>query len=62
MTAIMDTKLREKLMEEKKLDLKKTIDTIKQITYERNNRKTTIPEALISHRKKGASTESGNIR
>ena len=52
MTAITDTKLRDKLMKEKKLELKKTIEMIKQNTYERKNRKNTIPEALISNREK----------
>ena len=52
MTAITDTKLRDKLMEEKKLELKKTIEMIKQNTYERKNRKNTIPEVLISNREK----------
>ena len=52
MTAITDTKLRDKIMKEKKLELKKTIEMIKQNTYERKNRKNTIPEALISHREK----------
>ena len=50
MTAITDTKLRDKLMKEKKFELKKTIEMIKQNTYERNNRKNTIPEALITSR------------
>ena len=52
MTAITDTKLRDKLMKEKKLELKKTIEMTKQNTYERKNRKNTIPEALILHREK----------
>ena len=52
MTAITDTKLRDKLLKEKKLELKKTIEMIKQNTYERKNRKNTIPEVLISHREK----------
>ena len=52
MTAITDTKLRDKLMKEKKLKLKKTIEMIKQNTYERKNRKNTIPEALITNRGK----------
>ena len=52
MTAITYTKLRDKLMKEKRLELKKTIKMIKQNTYERKNRKNTIPEALISHREK----------
>ena len=38
---------------------------IKQNTYERKNRKNTIPEALISHRekekKRRADTKNGNI-
>ena len=52
MTAITDTKLRDKLMKEKKLELKRTIEMIIQNTYERKNRKNTIPEALILHREK----------
>ena len=52
MTAITDTKLRDKIMKEKKLELMKTIEMIKQNTYERKNRKNTIPEALISNREK----------
>ena len=52
MTAITDTKLRDKLMKGKKLELKQTIEMIKQNTYERKNRKNTVPEALISHREK----------
>ena len=39
-------------MKEKKLELKKTIEMIKQNTYERKNRKNTIPEDLISNREK----------
>ena len=49
MTAITDTKRRDKLMIEKKLKLKKTIEREKQNTSERKNRKNTIPEALISN-------------
>ena len=52
MTALTDTKLRDKLMKEKKLELKKTIEMIKQNTYERENRNNTIPEASISNREK----------
>ena len=52
MTAITDTKLHDKLMKEKKLELKKTIEMIKQNIYERKSRKNTIPEAMISHREK----------
>ena len=52
MTAITDTKLRDKLMRDKKLELKKTIEMIKQNKYERKNRKNTKPEALITSREK----------
>ena len=38
--------------ERKKLELKKTIEMIKQNTYERKNRKNTIPEALITSRER----------
>ena len=47
MTAITDKKLRDKLMKEKTLEMKKTIEMIKQNTYEKKNKKNTIPEALI---------------
>ena len=65
MTAITDTKLRIKLMKENKIELKKTIEMIKQNTYERKNRKHTIPEALISSREKNkrrTNTKKGTIR
>ena len=52
MAAITDTKLQDKLMKEKKCELKKTIEMIKQNTYEKKNQENTIPEALISHREK----------
>ena len=51
-TRTTDTKLRDKLLKEKKLELKKTIEIIKQNTYERKNQKNTIPEDLISNREK----------
>ena len=35
-------------MKEKTLELKKTIELIRQNTYEKKNKKNTIPEALIS--------------
>ena len=47
-TVITDKKLRDKIMKEKTLELKKIIELIKQNTYEKNNKKNTIPEALIS--------------
>ena len=40
MTAITDKKLRDKMMKEKTLELKKTIELIKQNTYEKKNKKT----------------------
>ena len=40
MTAITDTKLRDEMMKEKTLELKETIELIKQNTYERKTRKT----------------------
>ena len=52
MTAITDTKLRDKLMKKKKLELKKTIEMIEQNTYERKNRINIIPEAHITNREK----------
>ena len=65
MTAITDKKLRDKLKKEKKLELKKTIEMIKQNTYERKDRKNTIPEASILHREKEikrTDTKNGKIR
>ena len=52
MTAITDKKLRDKLMKEKKPEMKKTIEMIQQNTYEKKNNKNTILEALISNREK----------
>ena len=51
MTAITDKKLRDKIMKEKTLEMKKIIDLIKQNTYEKKNKKNTIP-ALISTKEK----------
>ena len=48
MTAITDKKLQDKIMKEKTLEQKKIIELIKQKTYEKKNKKNTIPEALIS--------------
>ena len=47
MTPTTDRKLREKMIEEKKLELKKTIEKIKQNTYEKKSKRNTIPEVLI---------------
>ena len=55
MTAITDKtdkKLRDKIKKEKTLELKKVIELIKQNTYEKKNKKNTIPEALISTKEK----------
>ena len=52
MTAITDKKLRDKIMKEKTLELKKISELIKQNTYEKKNKKNTIPEALISSKEK----------
>ena len=48
MNSITDKKLRDKLMKQPKADMKKTIELIKQDTYDRKHKKNTIPEALIS--------------
>ena len=60
MTAITDKKLRDKIMKEKTLELKKIIELIKQNTYEKKNKKNTIPEALISTKEKNQSREWKN--
>ena len=52
MTAITDKKLRDKIMKEKTLEMKKIIDLIKQNTYKKENKKNTIPEALLSTKEK----------
>ena len=52
MTAITDEKLRDKIMKVKTLGLKKLIELIKLNTYEKKNKKNTIPEALISTKEK----------
>ena len=51
MTAVIDKKLRDKIMEEKILELKKIIEIIKLNTYEKKNKKNTTPEDLISTKK-----------
>ena len=53
MTAITYKKLRDKLMQEKTAEMKKTIEMINQITYEKKNNKNTIPEAFLSNQEKG---------
>ena len=55
MTAITDKRRRDKLTKENTLELKKTIELVKQNTYEKKNKKNTIiPEALISTKEKQA--------
>ena len=39
-------------MKEKTLEMKKTIEMIKQNTYEKKNKKNTIPEVLITTKEK----------
>ena len=51
-TSSTDRKLRDKLLKEKDLDVPKVVDQIQQNTYDRKNKKNTIPEALISNREK----------
>ena len=51
-TAITDKKLRDKIVKEKSLELKKIFELIKQNTYEKKNKKNTIPEGLISTKEK----------
>ena len=57
MTANTDTKIRDKLMKEKMLELKKTIEMIKQNTWGKIG-KNTIPEAMVSNREKKIKEES----
>ena len=52
MTAITVKKLRDKLMKEKTLEMKKTIEMIIQNAYEKKNKKNTVPEALITTKEK----------
>ena len=53
MTAITDKKLRDKIIvKEKTLELKKEIELIKLNTYEKKNKKNTIPKFLISTKEK----------
>ena len=52
MTAITDKKLRDKIMKETTLELKKVMELIKQNTYEKKNKTNTIPEAFISIKEK----------
>ena len=66
MTAITDKKLRDKLMKEKTLEMKKTIKMIKQSTYEKKQEK--YNTRSINHNKRKAdnqrrtNTENGEIR
>ena len=66
MTAITDKKLRDKLMKEKTLEMKKTIEMIKQNTYEKKQEK--YNTRSINHNKRKTddqrrtNTKSGEIR
>ena len=66
MTAITDTKLQDKLLKEKKLELKKTIEMIKQNTYKRKNPekpRTGSPDHKPRKRnKRRTNTKNGAIR
>ena len=61
MTAITYKKLRNKLMK-KTLEPKKTIELIKQNTYEKKNKENTIPWALISAKGKHTIKEKPILR
>ena len=50
-TSITDKKLREKLIREKTLNLKTTIELIKQDSYDRRHKQSTIPPALAKDKK-----------
>ena len=52
MTTITDRKLRDKLMKEKKPEMKKTIEMIKQNTYEKKNDKNNTGSTNIEPRKR----------
>ena len=49
-TSITDKKLREKLIREKTLDLKTTMDLVTQDSYEKRHRQSTIPPALAKEK------------
>ena len=59
LTAITDEKRQENLLKEEKPALKKTIEMIKQITYEKKNSKNTIPKAYqtVMNKSKNQSKE-----
>ena len=64
MTAVTDTKLRDKLMKEKKLELKKTIEMIKQNTYQKKSEKHHTGSSDIKPRKRNkrrTNTSNGKI-
>ena len=52
MTANTNKKLRDKIKKEKTPEMKKIIELIKQNTYEKKNKKNTIPGALMSTKEK----------
>ena len=56
-TSITYRKLRDKLLKEKYLDIPKVVEQIQQNTYDRKNKKNTIPEALTSNPEKDIKEE-----
>ena len=66
MTAITDKKLRDRMMKEKTLELKKTIELIKQNTNEKKTRKNNTVGIDFGkrkkHNKRGTDTKNGKIR
>ena len=57
LTSITGIKVRDKLLKEKDLDLPKVVKQIKQNTYDRKDKKNTIPETLTSNREKDIKEE-----
>ena len=66
MTAITDKKLRDKIMKENTLELKKTIELIKKNTYEKNQKEHNTGTFDINRRKaynkRGTNPKNGTIR
>ena len=52
MNAITDKNVQDKMMKEKTLENKKIFELMKQITYEKKNKKNTLPEALILNKER----------
>ena len=56
-TTIVDRKLRDKLLEEKDIDVAKVVKQFQQNTYDRKNKRKTIPAAQISNSGKDTKEE-----